>query len=733
MGRVQTKIDAGSGLLTIQKSGGGDHSFFKGGDLTSGGSAVNLTNPYAHSVWVSAAIKHVANPISAVPITFSQDVRGSEVELVNPVLKEFWENPGVSAWGQPINQSDFKYATAAWHKLSGNAFWIMDDSWLDSKIKIKSKLILARPDRMQPLYGAGGRKLIGWRFTDGDGMSQNLIPEQVVHHRAFNPLDDILGLPEWLAVKIAAESDYSAGQFAKAIMDNNGDRGPFVIAKNGVPSDEQREQIERMLRQKRELSRSGQFRAAFLTGDITVEEPSVQAVDAAFIGQRLENRHEVFIGFGVPASMADVTASYSIGSASDRYRLIEETCMPLGAKICDGVEMVSKRLLGIMPRSGNTLYAALDWDQHSTIQQVRSERTKEARELWNTGVPWTVLNDHLGLKLPRFAGDSVARVPFSMKAVDDGSLKDEGVSAQDDEAKAGVVDELESLFKARNEGHICKHDHEVKENFEQSAEDTALWEMLQAKRKPWEKAFEKKFNRLLFEARAETMRNVRSGYAPEVNEEKGEGVKVKVDKAEARESSLSLTFDLGPWMDKISDGMGKVSEQAVIAAGGELVTDELELEEAVSLPTAAVESVVQNRQNMLSRTSTDIWHEIRELIAEGIEEGDSIDDLANRIKDKFNDISKMRARRIAVTETAVAYEKGRYLTMKEAGITHKKWITASDANVRGSHQAVNGEVLPIEELFVVGDDALLHPADPNGSAEEVINCRCVSVADLGEG
>ena len=79
----------------------------------------------------------------------------------------------------------------------------------------------------------------------------------------------------------------------------------------------------------------------------------------------------------------------------------------------------------------------------------------------------------------------------------------------------------------------------------------------------------------------------------------------------------------------------------------------------------------------------------------------------------------------------MAYEQGRFLAMKESGITHKKWITASDGNVRDTHRAINGEVLPIDELFIVGDTELLHPCDPNGTAEEVINCRCVAVADLG--
>ena len=49
---------------------------------------------------------------------------------------------------------------------------------------------------------------------------------------------------------------------------------------------------------------------------------------------------------GVPASMADVKASYSIGSASDWFMLIAETCIPLGEKICQAINQVLRRQSG---------------------------------------------------------------------------------------------------------------------------------------------------------------------------------------------------------------------------------------------------------------------------------------------------------------------------------------------------------------------------------------------------
>eukprot|EP00112_Aurelia_sp_Birch-Aquarium-sp1_P001820 Seg11976.5 transcript_id=Seg11976.5/GoldUCD/mRNA.D3Y31 product="putative protein" protein_id=Seg11976.5/GoldUCD/D3Y31 len=722
-------------MLGISKSGG-THPFYTGGSTLGDGINTRLSDPYAASVWVNAAVKLVVNQLTAVPLNFSIDARGGEMQVEDPALKAFWEKPAVTGKKQKMGFSSFIFATAAWYKLRGNAFWIMDDSWLVSSGSAKKNpLIIARPDSMYPMCTNDG-ELVGWRYNDGRGMIHELIPDQVIHFRAFNPTGDIMGLSEWELVRMAAESDYAAAKFSKTLMDNNGDRGAYVIAKDGMPDDAQREQIIRNIRQKKLRAQQGKYLPIFLTGDIEIQDPSIQAVDSAFIAQRLENRHEIFIGMGVPASFAEVRASYSIGSASDRYRLLEETCIPLGAIIADGIETVSEKFHGRM------VYAEFMWDEHSTMQEVRAERFEQAIKGWDRGISWDVLNDWLKLNLPEFEGMNVGRVPFSMRAVGKQSKVNGNEPTEEDGEKSNrtsIAGELEELFKAKNKGLHSQgssaeekgerkkekgsdDEAETKEDFERDEEEVALWESLQAKRKPWEKQFEKRFNRLLFSARAETLANIAQHYKP----------LEKADKSMQRKKLLELIFNLSPWMEKLLDELGQLSELAIYQAGGELASEELGLDEAPQLPSAAVQSALQQRENMLSQTATSIWHEIREELSEGIDKGESVDKLSSRIRVKFNGISNRRGKTIARTETGVAYESGRQLTMKEAGVTHKKWLTAGDERVRLTHYAANGQVVGIDEMFTVGNMEMMHPADPNAPAEEVINCRCVSIADLGE-
>jgi hypothetical protein len=54
----------------------------------------------------------------------------------------------------------------------------------------------------------------------------------------------------------------------------------------------------------------------------------------------------------------------------------------------------------------------------------------------------------------------------------------------------------------------------------------------------------------------------------------------------------------------------------------------------------------------------------------------------------------------------------------------KEWVAAADERTRPDHDNVSALPIPMDSLFQVGSDMLAYPGDPNGSPEQVINCRC---------
>lgn len=91
-----------------------------------------------------------------------------------------------------------------------------------------------------------------------------------------------------------------------------------------------------------------------------------------------------------------------------------------------------------------------------------------------------------------------------------------------------------------------------------------------------------------------------------------------------------------------------------------------------------------------------------------------------------------RGERIIRTEVARVFNLSNYSqqleTAKLVPGLGKQWIATGDKRTRLTHLIAHGQIVPVEDAFVVGKALLQYPLDPAGPPEETINCRCVSVA-----
>lgn len=92
------------------------------------------------------------------------------------------------------------------------------------------------------------------------------------------------------------------------------------------------------------------------------------------------------------------------------------------------------------------------------------------------------------------------------------------------------------------------------------------------------------------------------------------------------------------------------------------------------------------------------------------------------------DEMKPRAYSIVRTETTKAMMISKLIVLQSTNLPwEKKWLANRDERTREAHlQAANGQFIPIGEMFIVGGENLLYPADTmNGaSVGNTINCRC---------
>jgi hypothetical protein len=135
---------------------------------------------------------------------------------------------------------------------------------------------------------------------------------------------------------------------------------------------------------------------------------------------------------------------------------------------------------------------------------------------------------------------------------------------------------------------------------------------------------------------------------------------------------------------------------------------------------------------------------VRRQLQESLEANESIDQLAKRLRDKFNKFKGVRSETIARTETAGAYNTGKFNNSQVFADENpdldvlKTWVPTQDERTREHHRAANiqnesGEnrrTVPQNRPFKVDGKLMMHPLDPEGGASNVVRCRCVLIYDV---
>lgn len=685
------------------------------------GGRVHMTLAGQQSAWVFRCWQLIAGPIMSLDLEWypaKKTGRASDQrELDDPDLLQFWNAPAMTASGR-LSLGEFIELSLDWMNDKGQALWVLDDSWLDRTIARKNPIILARADRMTPIKHID--TIIGWRFLDGLGRSFNLLPQQVVRPRIPSPYDDAKGLSPLEAAWVAATGDHASGIYSRNISQANGDQGVFVVNKTAAAlSEEQQAQIMAALRQKAQLAKAGEYRAMFLTSDVAIEDPKVRSVDEAFLAMRNFSRDEIAVAHGVPPSMLSLMQSYSIGSASDRYRLIEETCIPFSARLCAAFEKVE------WLRSGNILNAVFDWDSNSVMAAVRNEKLTAATNAWKCGIPWDVLNANMDLRLEPFPGSDRAWLPMSLEAVsgasnDDEEETNETTQPEENNATAKTIQKqavtIERMLKL-----IAAHP-------ESRADDgvsrrTAIWKKHMQARGPSEKLFTGKIRKCLMAARAETLAKI------ETTEKSLAGVRER--------GVLDLIFDLAKFTASLVSETNKAQRSALDTATHQFLEEVARPDDPWKMEHTKVLNYLSTRDNLMRDASKEIFEQIQSSLQEGLQKGETSAELAARVRTEFNGISDERAAMIAATETGAAYGAARHDAMEGLEIPFKEWLSAQDDRVRATHLKMDGVVVSAAEPFHVptekgGTDLMMHPCDSGGSAENCINCRCVELPLMEE-
>lgn len=255
-------------------------------------------------------------------------------------------SPGLAALATPRVLE----AVAAQLMLHGNAFV----QPLDDGRGGVGELFALRPERVSIEPDANGWPA-AYRYKVADRVMR-LSPDgprpEVVHLKAFNPVDDHLGLGCLGAASGAIAIHNAAAQWNKALLDNAARPSGALVYDPGDGSALAPAQFDRLKREL-EASFSGERNAGrpmLLEGGLTWQALSLTPADMDFVALKAAAAREIALAFGVPPMLLGLPGDSTYANYREANRaLFRLTVLPLAATI---LAAIAAGLKGWFPDAG---------------------------------------------------------------------------------------------------------------------------------------------------------------------------------------------------------------------------------------------------------------------------------------------------------------------------------------------------------------------------------------------
>lgn len=151
----------------------------------------------------------------------------------------------------------------------------------------------------------------------------------------------------------------------------------------------------------------------------------------------------------------------------------------------------------------------------------------------------------------------------------------------------------------------------------------------------------------------------------------------------------------------------------------------------VRKPNARAIQILKTHNMKLSqRTRARITEKVRDILTINETKGSNARMIGDLIKQEFNTLAKYESERLARTEIMKSHNMAKNDEIQNNDlIDYVQWLATEDERTRESHAELNGIIIRKGDIFPNGCE---YPGDPNGEAEEVINCRCTLLPYIPE-
>jgi len=695
-------------------------------DYRRDGEAIRRTGFENNSV-VNACARIIADQIAGARLeSYSMSARGEVVLHPTDELQALLDTPSAQ-W------SGFRFRRALGMHLAlyGNAYIAITARTNG----LPSSLRVVHPERMQNIVvDPQSDEIIAYQWQTNDGQTKMSLWTDVVHIKdeLVDP-DMYFGFPRALAALKSMVTDNEASDYVRQVLHNSGVPALVLFGRQGIGQDELRRAEgawhERMVEQ------GQRGRTRFLAGIEGLQVIGHSLKDLEFPALRQISREDICSAFGVDPRMVGASSAKGQegGLSGSQYqearrRLEQQTCSPLRSEIQEALDITltpefGKKWARFSPSAIAAIIetpteiaqrsAVLVASRIATLEEARQENgLPEQMDPTHTTEAQALQTIKEALEANQRA-EQAAQEALAAKTTADvakGATVSEQVDGPD-----GVTDANNNTERQANAAAPAQRTaapSRIRTNGAAEltpSEEDAAWRAFDTRAR----ALETELRQMADEALADVMVQVlRALDTTEVRVE---------DEAwwERFTGQILALFGAsgvvrGIFQRRFARRMTEMMERA----GDRLIE---ELRSNASTDSPRFQAGARKRLETLARSLTKtVGERMLDIVSLGRASAFSRKDMADFIR-----LMKLDglAQRVAETESVGIINHAEMLVAEESGVLRqKRWLSQRDDRVRDSHRMCDATGwIDIAAAFPNG---LRFAHDPNGSADEVVNCRC---------
>jgi len=670
-------------------------------------SEVTGRNSFEKVLFIYALISKIAQTVSTVKKTIKKDGEIiPETEKDDPVIRLF--NP---PWGITIPTfEDLIEGLTTLAYLDGDSFLIPDNFIKEGDKKVPTVIKLVPGNRVKAITNAKDG-IEAWQFKIGN-KKVTLKSSQIAQFKLFsNPYKVGRGITPLTASRSAIENYVYSDAFNASIM-QTGEMPTTIIETSENLTAEQRAQLKRNYNSYRKGLEKGSS-VLIIEGGAKYIQSKISTKDIQYIEGKKMSREELCSIFNVPPAIMSIFeyANYANAEAQERY-FYSSTVLPLLHKI---QATIQNQILDLL-FPGYTF--EFDLTDIMPIILSLKEKVDVATKFFNMGVPFNTINKVMRLGFPELEGGEYGYLngmPITME-------KEKSKMLEREIKKTNIEVEKKNKFSFLN---MYKNGKKIdtSDNF-----FMVYSRLVNSIYKPYIEKVERFYIEYFTQLEKLIIRDLNK-----LDENNAIGTyKFNSDK-------YGLIYEemLYPTVENISVEalyvlVGEISSKNLTARFMDFAKKEIPENLTLENFLTAEQVKLMHKQigdnlNRASLTVTQTYsREIDKAVKEGVQEGKTINQIADDIKEVTNK-QVTNALLNAQTLVTASYNGARMVGYESYNIKEHLWISMRDGNVRESHQLEdNGIPVRVGQPFPY--TGLRYPGDYIGSASEVCNCRCTTIA-----